>query len=45
MKTFWWGSAKKRRGFSNRLIKGENICSTVTVTLKEQMFGKQLNLI
>lgn len=37
---------KKNRGFNNKNkpIKGENIIVRITLTLKEQMFGKKINL-
>lgn len=41
---FFGGGAKKRRGFSNQPIKGENVAARVTVTLKEQMFGKTVKI-
>lgn len=40
----FFGSNKKNRGFSNHPIRGENIAVRITVTLKEQMFGKKINL-
>ncbi|RUO86627.1 molecular chaperone DnaJ [Spiroplasma endosymbiont of Megaselia nigra] len=40
----FFGGGKKRRGFSNQPIRGENISARVTLTLKEQMFGKKINL-